>query len=798
MSWMSRARIWGGCAGGSARGARGRAERRRQRCRRGGIMVLRPGKPGLQAPVGPRAPRRARSSRSETDSAASSSRSAPRSCPRTPSSSFRPRDRLRRNAHQLQRALRRRGRPVPGLGRAGRGAMSQASFTLDEAFAHCEARVKAHYENFPVGLFVPKDKRRYVHALYAFARVADDFADEKIYEGIRAQKLDEWEARLHAAYQGEVEGPIFTALSETVRRLDDPEAAAARPALGLQAGHGEGPLRDLGRAARLLPALGGSRRPTGAARLRLPRSGAAAAVGRDLHGLQLANHWQDVAVDLRKERIYIPRELLVRHGVPEWDLNAGRVTAGFESLMKELVERTRALFATRPAALRPRQPRPALRDAPHVARRSGILDRIETVGYDVFHRRPSYGLVGKLALAWRAWRWKSGETQRYGRFDAAIALGAVAWACWAAPVHPRALRRGRDAGRGVQLLLPGARFYSAFIADACCASTTKIDPRPPPARRPRLHAVPALDAVRDALRLDRRPRPADRADARGPVRLPPGLSLDRARCRVDGRVQDMVILAFSTRRDGMSLARMIKTEVGPGPPPGSLLGPLHPRDPPRGPGLFVVNAPQGQPLGHLHDRRLDPDRGARGLYMTRFAPVTKARPRRSASALLIVATAAGHWVAENPTLSAIFTRTDAELAVAVVIYGFLAAALPAWLLLRAARQHLHVPEGRHRRAARRRHPLRAPGRPDAGGHALRRRQRADLRRRALPVLLHHHRLRGDLGLPLADRERHDAALPRPGERHPRRRLRRHAHRELRRRDVADRRRDAGARASTWR
>ena len=66
--------------------------------------------------------------------------------------------------------------------------VTEVGFTLDEAFAHCEARVKAHYENFPVGLFVPRDKRRYVHALYAFARVADDFADEPIYEGDRERE----------------------------------------------------------------------------------------------------------------------------------------------------------------------------------------------------------------------------------------------------------------------------------------------------------------------------------------------------------------------------------------------------------------------------------------------------------------------------------------------------------------------------------------------------------------------------------------------------------------------------------
>ena len=95
--------------------------------------------------------------------------------------------------------------------------------TVEEAFAYCEARAKAHYENFPVGLFVPRARRPYVHALYAFARAADDFADEPIYEGVRREKLDQWEALPHAAYRGEAEGPIFVALAETVRRLAIPK-----------------------------------------------------------------------------------------------------------------------------------------------------------------------------------------------------------------------------------------------------------------------------------------------------------------------------------------------------------------------------------------------------------------------------------------------------------------------------------------------------------------------------------------------------------------------------------------------
>src|SRR5512142_3091025 len=98
-----------------------------------------------------------------------------------------------------------------------------AAVSVAEAFAYCEARTKAHYENFPVGLFVPKPRRPYVYAIYAFARAADDFADEPIYEGARQQKLDDWERLLDTAYRGEADGPIGVALGETVRRLAIPK-----------------------------------------------------------------------------------------------------------------------------------------------------------------------------------------------------------------------------------------------------------------------------------------------------------------------------------------------------------------------------------------------------------------------------------------------------------------------------------------------------------------------------------------------------------------------------------------------
>jgi hydroxysqualene synthase len=282
-----------------------------------------------------------------------------------------------------------------------------SSLTVDDAFAYCEGRVRSHYENFPVGLFVSRDKRRYVHALYAFARAADDFADEAMYEGHRQEKLDEWEARLHACYRGVAEDPIFLALGETVRRLQIPEAllldllSAFRQDTVKNRYESWDELLDYCRRSadpvgRLVLLVFGYQDPE------LPPLSDAICTA-----LQLANHWQDVAVDLRKDRIYIPRELLKGHGLGEWDLNAGRVNDGFRAMMGDLVCRTRALFAKgRPLCDR------VGRDIRFEMRLtwlggSRILDRIEAVGHDVFRRRPRHGVTDAAALAWQAWRWRS-------------------------------------------------------------------------------------------------------------------------------------------------------------------------------------------------------------------------------------------------------------------------------------------------------------------------------------------------------------------------------------------------------
>jgi phytoene synthase len=277
--------------------------------------------------------------------------------------------------------------------------------SVEEAFAHCEARVKAHYENFPVGLFVPRERRPYVYALYAFARTADDFADEPIYEGVRREKLDQWEALLHAAYRGEAEGPIFVALGETVRRLAIPKQLLLDLLSAFR--------QDTEKARyetwdELIDYCRRSANPVGRLVLRVfgqedeelpPLSDAVCT------GLQLANHWQDAAIDYARGRIYVPEDLLRRHGVSTWDFSTGRVSDGWRGLMAELIARTRELFERgRPLCDRVSR---ELRFEMRLTWLGGmsILDRIEATGGDVFQQRPRHTLLDKAALGWRAWRW---------------------------------------------------------------------------------------------------------------------------------------------------------------------------------------------------------------------------------------------------------------------------------------------------------------------------------------------------------------------------------------------------------
>ena len=118
--------------------------------------------------------------------------------------------------------------------------------------------------------------------------------------------------------------------------------------------------------------------------------------------MQLINFWQDVAVDLKKPRIYLPQDDLARFEVAEADLRAASLSPAFCALMRFQVERARALMLEgAPLAFRlPGRIGWELRLVVQGGLR--ILEKIEAVNYDVFNRRPVLGKVDWVVLLWRA------------------------------------------------------------------------------------------------------------------------------------------------------------------------------------------------------------------------------------------------------------------------------------------------------------------------------------------------------------------------------------------------------------
>src|SRR6266404_5611726 len=95
---------------------------------------------------------------------------------------------------------------------------------LDAAYRHCWQITTAHYENFTVGSWLlPRRLRRHIAAIYAFARTADDLADEgSASVAERVARLNEWEQALDECYRGQPRGPLFVALADTVQQFDLP------------------------------------------------------------------------------------------------------------------------------------------------------------------------------------------------------------------------------------------------------------------------------------------------------------------------------------------------------------------------------------------------------------------------------------------------------------------------------------------------------------------------------------------------------------------------------------------------
>jgi squalene synthase HpnC len=277
--------------------------------------------------------------------------------------------------------------------------------SLGRHWSHAEAEsytrwlASSHYENFHVVSFLlPRRLHQDFYNVYAFCRWADDLADEIGDKDRSLRLLAWWREELDRMYAGQAQHPVFIALQSTVRKHDlpaEPFSDLLRAFVQDQQTSRYATWDDLEGYCRY------SANPVG--RLVLYLCGYRDEERQRLSdatctGLQLANFWQDVSVDLKKDRVYIPQQVMAQYGYSDSDLSRGTEDPRFQAVMRDCVNRARESFQ-RGMRLPGMVDRRLSVDLA-LFTRGGllVLDKIQRLDYRVLHTRPTVGKVERVRL----------------------------------------------------------------------------------------------------------------------------------------------------------------------------------------------------------------------------------------------------------------------------------------------------------------------------------------------------------------------------------------------------------------
>jgi squalene synthase HpnC len=270
---------------------------------------------------------------------------------------------------------------------------------LEEALNYTRWLATHHYENFQVVSFLlPKRLHQDFYNVYSFCRWADDLGDEIGDPAESLRLLGWWRTELHAMYGGQTAHPVFVALENTASRHQLPIQLFDDLIKAFEQDQSVTRYRNF---EELFEYCRFSANPVG--RLVLGLCGYQDAARQALSdatctALQLANFWQDVTIDLEKDRVYMPLDVLARHGYSLDRLVNREFAPGFRAAMKEVVDVARDLFL-KGMPLAGQVDRRLAIDL-ELFSRGGlkILDKIEQQDYNVLAARPSISKTERVAL----------------------------------------------------------------------------------------------------------------------------------------------------------------------------------------------------------------------------------------------------------------------------------------------------------------------------------------------------------------------------------------------------------------
>jgi hydroxysqualene synthase len=223
--------------------------------------------------------------------------------------------------------------------------MNAIPFSLRADYEQCRRIAGEHNEIFPVAsAFLPSEVRPHVTALYAFARTADNFADEPLFEGNRLVELDRWERDFHLALQGRPSNPVARAFAHSVKTFEIPPEIPLRL---LEAFRRDVRMKRWKDWESLLDYCRHSANPVG--RCILYFSGVREETLHELSdrictGLQFINFWQDTRLDLSRGRIYYPKNEWKSVKMKEEDFIPGVDNPQTKKLVQMMLDRTEEHF----------------------------------------------------------------------------------------------------------------------------------------------------------------------------------------------------------------------------------------------------------------------------------------------------------------------------------------------------------------------------------------------------------------------------------------------------------------------